>query len=46
MNPIDKNPVKGVETQDNTHNQDPNLEKKFINAKILLKYIQQLERKT
>jgi|LakMenEpi03Aug12_release.lakeMendotaPanAssembly.Ray.scaffolds.fasta_scaffold164149_3 hypothetical protein len=27
MNPIDKNPVKGVETQDNTHNQDPNLEK-------------------
>jgi hypothetical protein len=27
MNPIDKNPVKGVESQDNTHNQDPDLEK-------------------
>lgn len=26
MNPIDKNPVKEVESQDNTHNQDSDLE--------------------
>ena len=27
MNPIDKNPVKGAETQDSSHNQDSDLEK-------------------
>jgi hypothetical protein len=27
MNPIDKNPVKEIESQENTHNQDSDLEK-------------------